>query len=86
MKNVVLKLSYVAAIVFLLSACYPGGAEYTSDTDIVITNYDDSYDFAAQKTYFLSDSIQHLVDEGTAIDTKHDKHIINTLESNMEAR
>lgn len=86
MKKLILKLSYLLAISFLLVSCYPGGAEYTSDTDIVLTNYNDAYDFGAQKTYFMSDSIQHLVDDGDKVDTQYDKTILQALESNFEAR
>lgn len=86
MKKAILKLTYLAAIVFMLSACYPGGAEYTSDTDIVLTNYNDAYDFGAQKTYFMSDSIQHLVDDGETVSNTYDKDILNALANNFEAR
>ncbi len=72
MKKLVLKFSYLVAILFLLSSCYPGGAEYTSDTDIILTTYNDEYNFGAQKTYFMSDSIQHIVDEGQEPDRTMD--------------
>jgi len=86
MKKLVLKFSYLAAMIIMLSACYPGGAEYTSDTDVILTNYNDNYDFGAKKTYFMSDSIQHIVDEGETGETKYDALILSELESNFEAR
>jgi hypothetical protein len=41
----------------LLWGCYPGGAEYTEDYDIVLTNYNDDYDFTSKGTYALPDEI-----------------------------
>lgn len=46
--------------VFLLPVCwgcYPKGAEYTEDLDLVYTNYYDQFDFKAKKTYAMSDSV-----------------------------
>lgn len=70
---------------FLLEGCYPGGAEYTSDTDLVITNYNPDFNFGGVTTYFLSDSIQHLVDEGIEPDYSLDPFIISELERNFDA-
>lgn len=42
---------------FLFSGCYPGGADFTEDFDVVYTNYRPSYDFAAQNTYAMPDKI-----------------------------
>ncbi|WP_276483803.1 DUF4136 domain-containing protein [Paraflavitalea pollutisoli] len=46
--------------VFLLPVmwgCYPKGAEYDEDLDLVYTNYYDQFDFKAKKTYAMSDSV-----------------------------
>jgi hypothetical protein len=86
MKKIILNLSYLTFLAFVLSSCYPGGAETTSETDIVITNYDDSYNFSAAKTYFMSDSIQHIVDDGNTANMNYDQLIISQLASNFEAR
>ena len=40
-----------------LSGCYPEGAEYVEELDLVLTNYDDSYDFSSKTTYAMPDSI-----------------------------
>jgi hypothetical protein len=36
---------YSVALLFFMSGCYPDGAEYYEETDIVYTNYDDKYRF-----------------------------------------
>ena len=46
--------------VFLLPimwGCYPKGAEYIEDLDLVYTNYYKDFDFASKKTYAISDSV-----------------------------
>ncbi len=83
MKNVFLKIAVVISIVIGIAACYPGGAEYVSDTDIVITNYDPDYNFETIQTYFLSDSIRHLVKEGEEPDRKWDDFIIGELSAHF---
>jgi len=79
MKNVFIKIVFVIGIAVGLSSCYPGGAEYISDTDIVITNYDSDYNFGKIQTYFLADSIRHLVNEGEEPDRKWDEFILGEL-------
>ena len=41
----------------LLWGCYPGGADYTEDFDIVVTHHNPDYDFTAQGTYAMPDQI-----------------------------
>jgi hypothetical protein len=43
--------------VALLYGCYPKGPEYTSDYDLVVSDYDPDYDFGSQKTYFMPDTV-----------------------------
>lgn len=62
MKYLLLKVGILAGIVFVLAGCYPGGAEYTSDTDIVVTDYNPDYNFESIETYFLADSVQYVQD------------------------
>jgi len=85
MKTHLTKIGMLAVIVFALTACYPGGAEYTSDTDIVITDYDEEYNFNSISTYFLSDSINHIVEEGDTPDRSMDAFILSELERNFDA-
>lgn len=55
---------FFAAIIPLLYSCYPGGSEYYNETDIVITQYDNEFDFPNNKTYFMDDSVNHITEEG----------------------
>ncbi len=51
---------YVLAIIASLSilwGCYPNGAEYYDETDIVYTNYADTYNFVSKGTYSMPDKI-----------------------------
>jgi hypothetical protein len=44
---------FFLAIGMLLLGCYPGGPEYSEDLDVVLTNFNDEYDFQAKATYAL---------------------------------
>jgi len=54
-----MKKSYVLymSIMVLLGSCYPNGAEYYEDLDVVYTNYDDQFDFSGHGTYSIPDRI-----------------------------
>lgn len=51
------KIFYLLAVVLLFSGCYPDGAEYYEETDIVYTDYDAEFDFTNKGTYSMPDSI-----------------------------
>jgi len=51
------KLSALLPVLALLAGCYPGGAEFVEDTDVVLTSYDQSYDFKAKSTYAMPSQI-----------------------------
>ena len=85
MKKVLLNFALISGIVIALSGCYPGGVEYTSDTDLVYTNYDPEYNFGAVQTYYLGDSIRHFVDEGDTPDTEYDSWILSEIQRNLDA-
>jgi len=42
---------------FMLSGCYPGGADFTEDYDVTYTNYRANYDFQSRSTYAMPDKI-----------------------------
>jgi hypothetical protein len=50
-------LLYPSLAVLLFAGCYPGGADYTEDLDVVYTTFDDQYDFQAAGTYAMPDQI-----------------------------
>jgi hypothetical protein len=60
MKN---KLLLILPCLALLWGCYPGGADYVDQLDIVLSNYDKDNDFSTQKTYSISDSVLKLEDD-----------------------
>jgi hypothetical protein len=41
----------------LISGCYPNGAEFIDDLDLVYTNYSSSFDFNSKQTYAIPDSV-----------------------------
>ena len=55
-------LLIVYLLTFLLG-CYPQGADYIDELDLVITNYDASTDFATKKTYSIPDSVIKITGE-----------------------
>ena len=52
------RLSRIMVIVpLLLGACYPEGPEFTSDTDVVLTNFNPSYNFKSKGKFSIPDKI-----------------------------
>jgi hypothetical protein len=47
----------------VLPACYPKGADYIEELDIVVTNFSSDYNFAAAKTYAMPDSVIKITGE-----------------------
>src|SRR5215467_12236058 len=41
----------------LISGCYPKGAEFIDDLDLVYTNYSSGFDFSSKTTYAIPDSV-----------------------------
>lgn len=50
------------AILLIITSCYPGGARYVDQLDLVYTNYSDEFDFSSVSTFTIPDSIP-LVEE-----------------------
>ncbi|QCK15399.1 DUF4136 domain-containing protein [Mangrovivirga cuniculi] len=76
-------------VMILLQGCQPGGAEYVSDLDVVVTNFDDTYDFGSVTTYALPDEIIEIGDERPGDDTpefmdpEFADPILSQIEENM---
>jgi hypothetical protein len=53
------KLSRVFVIfsLVLISGCYPNGAEFIDDIDLVYTNYSNQFGFSSKQTYAIPDSV-----------------------------
>ena len=88
MKQKFLALAFIAALVFI-GGCYPDGAQYYSDTDIVYTNYDDEFQFSTKKTYIIPDKIVKITkdliegEEPEFVDEPYNTQILNRINQNM---
>ena len=51
------RILFFGVIAALIAGCYPGGAEYTDELDLVVTTYNKDYAFAASNTYAIPDKI-----------------------------
>ncbi len=88
MKNWILKifLSIVLAGTLLFySGCYPDNSISTSQSDIVMTRYNDSVDFTKLSTYFMADTIYPMSDDTTKIKpVKNQTEYLAEIASQME--
>ena len=48
-----------------LNGCYPNGAEEIEDYDLVATTYDQNFNFANVKTYYIIDSLVNITEPGS---------------------
>ncbi len=75
----------------LFSSCYPDGADYVDETDIVYTVYDTGTDFQGKGTYAIPDKIYKITgaiesgEEPEFIDPIYAQPILATIENNMTA-
>ena len=85
MKKYVIYLLSIA-IIPLMYSCYPGGTEYYNETDLVMTQHDDEFDFPNNKKYFMGDSINHIVEEGKEdeVNRKHDAVILANIAAYLD--
>jgi hypothetical protein len=76
----------------LFSGCYPGGPDFTEDTDVVYTTFDEDYNFTTATTYAMPDKIviDVEIDDGdTTYEYMKDIYaqpILNKIAENMSAR
>lgn len=61
-KNIIhmaIKLTRLLGVLslILVSGCYPKGAEFIDDLDLVYTNFNSSFDFSSKQTYAITDSV-----------------------------
>lgn len=70
----------------LLHGCYPFENISISDSNIVFTNFNDSVNFSALKTYYMPDTVFQIVDANTTPQPNpFQSLILSTIESNMAA-
>jgi hypothetical protein len=87
MKRITLMLSLFSAVA-MLSSCEEYETVYTSDLDLVYTNYSPEYNFKSATTYSIPDSVVLVKDEdfdGTKEYSRYSVDIINAIKSNMSA-
>ncbi|AZQ64142.1 DUF4136 domain-containing protein [Flammeovirga pectinis] len=80
MKTLILKAVTLLSMVALVQGCYPGGAEYTSDLDIAISQYESAEKLRSYKTYYLSQTmdIRGSKNADTLTSAQQDDIIANT--------
>jgi len=72
-------------LVLVMFSCYPSGPSSTGETDVVITAYDNQFNFANVRTYAMPDVVFEI--EGTdEVDHRFDNLILEEIEKNMNAR
>ena len=88
-KKITKYLIYVLFVSIPLAffSCYPGGIEYYNESDIVVTQYDNTFDFSGNKNYFMPDTIHHIVEEGQEdeVDRSYDDAMLARIETHLDA-
>ena len=85
---------YTVALAMFLYGCYPGGAEYTSDMDLVATEYDVEYydggsmnKFNNWKTYYMPDTVDFQSNNDEAEMTPEEQTaLIEAFEEEFDSR
>ena len=82
-----LKFVLFVSIPVVFFSCYPGGLEYYSESDIVVTMYDNGFDFGSNKNYFMPDTIHHVVEDGEEdeVDRSYDDDVLDRIASQLAA-
>lgn len=89
--NTAKPIALMVLLTILLSGCYPQGPEFTEDLDVVLTYFQDDYDFESKQTYALPDKIVKItgnLQEGDEVEYIPDATaalILARIEENMEA-
>jgi len=85
-KMMIKKILSIALVMFTLSACYnTKGDVYVSDLDIIVTTFDDTYDFTGAQTFYLPDTVLQLGLEvgDDPLDGIYDELIISKTRQNL---
>jgi len=82
---------YLIGIILLMVSCYPDDTMYYEDTDLVYTNYTETFDFAGKGTYAMPDKIVKVTGELAEgqtpeyVQEPYNTQILDKIESNMTA-
>jgi len=85
------KFIFYLSIIVLMGSCYPNGADYYEELDIVYTDYDDEFDFASLGTYSIPDQIVKITGEllegedPEFVKEPQNSQMLAKIESNMTA-
>jgi hypothetical protein len=88
MKNAMVLVAGAA----LFSGCYPDQPDYIDEYDITYTNYSPTFDFKAQNTYALPDSVVIITgdlaegEQPSMVDPQYGDQIISRIRQNMNNR
>jgi hypothetical protein len=80
---------YFIAMALVLVSCYPEGAEYYEETDLVYTNYDQAFDFGEQASYAMPERIVKITgdiiggEDPEFIPEPFNSQILNRIDSNL---
>lgn len=82
---------YVVFVSLFLASCSPNRVQYYEETDIVVTKYNESFDFNNNPTYAMPDSVVKITDDLVEGEDPHfirepyNSQIIDRIEKNMTA-
>jgi hypothetical protein len=84
-------LLLVAALPALYSACTPGNSITAAESDVVVTQYDNEFDFNSVTTYLPPDTIYHVTSEGIVdnsekLDRSRDAETLARITSKLNDR
>jgi len=78
-------LPLMGILIIMLYGCYNDHGLSTSDYDVVATYYKETLDYSSFKTYFMPDTIIHIVEQGEEdlLSRDNDALILSLVEENM---
>ena len=85
------KFVFYLSIIVLMGSCYPNGADYYEELDIVYTNYDEEFDFTSLGTYSIPDRIVKITgdiiegEDPEFVKEPQNSQMLQKIESNMTA-
>lgn len=89
MKRIRITLSALLGIMLIIGGCYPGGPEYTSDYDLIATEYSEEYwSVNTPTTFYMPDSLGWIVDREDLeniedLTREYDAFILGEVAENM---
>lgn len=77
-----------AGVSFVVVACYPGEITNVAQTDLVSTLYRVNYEYSSNATYYMEDSVFHIIPEGEdtiPVSRDNDAFILARVRTNIES-